>query len=481
MKKFLSLAVILSLILVLAACGATPQDPPENEPTTVPAEEIPLELSIEWLEDYDIVDFTYVFNYSEYLAEPPGDTLLIRANQPLRDFALVFFANEAEGTPFPVINRIGELDELPVGEGFVITNYHSSGTVFASGIAFVDTTGGQRYFAIVQDQSDEFPERYRLIELTAPDWINTHENEFNLTVELLEYEEGPGPLGDLDFMHMLNYTDVMEARDGTAHEDFGDSLLITTEVPLRDFAVLLFSNDVLGDDLIFVPMETFGEIDELAPGEGFIIQNYRAHGTMPWSGVTFMDEEGVQRYFALWQTQSGLGKPYYLVEFENRAGELPPEQPAEETTAPPANAALALTIERLQGSTAGFTHVFDYSLGYGVSDGTGDALLIQANLPLRNFGVLFFENDMLDDEVIFIPSDIFGLVEELAANEGFVITNYLNRGTMIASGITFLDAEGAQRLFGIVQDQSDEFPEQYRLIEFENRTGEVPAVWHFAR
>ena len=123
--------------------------------------------------------------------------------------------------------------------------------------------------------------------------------------------------------HALNYSDVMELRDGMAPEDEGDRLLITTEVPLRDFAVLLLGNDALGDDLIFIPRDSFGEIDELAPGEGFVIEHFRAHGMMPASGVTFVDEDGAQRYFALWQTQSGFGEPYYLVEFENRMDELP--------------------------------------------------------------------------------------------------------------------------------------------------------------
>jgi len=153
-------------------------------------------------------------------------------------------------------------------------------------------------------------------EETLPDWVNTHENEFGLTVARLENEEESAT-------YVFNYSIVMEARDGIAPEDFGDTLVITTDVPLRGFAVSLFGNDMLGEDLIFIPIDTFGEIDELAPGERFVIQNYRAHGTMPWSGVTFVDEDGVQRYFELWQTQSGLGEPYYLVESENRVSELP--------------------------------------------------------------------------------------------------------------------------------------------------------------
>ena len=307
-----------------------------------------------------------------------------------------------------------------------------------------------------------------------PDWVDTHENEFNLTVALLE-DEAPG-----DFAYLLNYSDVMEARDGMAPGDSGDTLRITTEVPLRNFAVQLLRNDILGDDIIFVPAETFGEIDELSPGESFVIQNFRSHGMMPASGVTFVDEEGTQRYFALWQTQSGYGEPYYLVEFENQAGELPPATEPNGAGEAPAPAALELTIERLEGDPADFDHVFDYSQGQ--SDGLGDTLVIRANLPLLNFAVQFFTNEMRGDEVTFLPVEAFAEVGVLPAGDGFVITHYLSRGTLPASGVTFVDEDGTQRLFAIVQNQG--YPETgaaYLLIELENRTGEQPPVWHYAR
>jgi len=125
--------------------------------------------------------------------------------------------------------------------------------------------------------------------------------------------------GSFDNLHELDYAVVRKARYG---EDialaYGDRLMIWANIPLRNFAVILKSNDFIYDELIFIPLETFGMVDELLPGEGFLITEYAGAGTLPWSGITFVDSDGVQRYFSIVQDQSGISEPFSLVEFKNR-------------------------------------------------------------------------------------------------------------------------------------------------------------------
>lgn len=128
-------------------------------------------------------------------------------------------------------------------------------------------------------------------------------------------------------IHTVDYNYVREARDGFVNlgELTSDTLLIRTNVPLRDFAVVLVGNDVIeGEDgVIFIPIESFGMVDYLLPEDAFIIKNYVGLGTIPWSGITFLDHEGEKKYYAIVQDQSGLFDPYLLIPFYDGTDKLP--------------------------------------------------------------------------------------------------------------------------------------------------------------
>ena len=132
-------------------------------------------------------------------------------------------------------------------------------------------------------------------------------------------------LSTFSVIHEFDYTPVGKSLWGIWDGENADRLVIWTDVPLKDFAVISLSNDFIEDELFFIPIDTFGMISELTPGTAFIINSYMSQGTLPWSGITFMDESGSQRYFLLVQDQSDEFPPYRLIEFKDRTDELPPE------------------------------------------------------------------------------------------------------------------------------------------------------------
>jgi len=149
-----------------------------------------------------------------------------------------------------------------------------------------------------------------------------HGDPLGLTIVQLEYDgPGPGALADITFMHMLNYSELSGWDDG------GHTLMIQTYTPLSDFAVIsIVENLAVEDEITFIPMETFGTVDNFLPGEAFIINDYIwMGGAFPLSGITFVDENGQRWFFTIFQNQAypEHGDMYQLREFQLRTNALP--------------------------------------------------------------------------------------------------------------------------------------------------------------
>ncbi|MCL2377587.1 MAG: hypothetical protein FWC77_00515 [Defluviitaleaceae bacterium] len=120
-----------------------------------------------------------------------------------------------------------------------------------------------------------------------------------LTIERLGYEEGPGQLAGLDFMHTI------DLGHGSPEASLGDNLMIRTYTHLREFAVITMENDMANDEVIFIPAAAIGEtVNDFLPGEGFIIFGYMSTGTLPSRAITFLDESGRRWHFAIQQNQA---------------------------------------------------------------------------------------------------------------------------------------------------------------------------------
>jgi len=125
---------------------------------------------------------------------------------------------------------------------------------------------------------------------------------FGLEIELLTYY-GPDFAG---YTHVFNFDEIrgIDPGDGTV---FGDSLRITTDVPLSQFAVVdLFSdfNDD-GSPVFYVYPFMFGGVGELLPGQAYHIHSFVSiGGVLPCSAITFFNEYGTRWYFAIVQNQA---------------------------------------------------------------------------------------------------------------------------------------------------------------------------------
>ena len=126
----------------------------------------------------------------------------------------------------------------------------------------------------------------------------------------LVYEEGPGPLADLSFMH------IVDLGSGMDDSYVGDNLMIRVDADVRDFAVITMENDMADDDVIFRPAGVVGGmVNNFAATDGFIIYDYMSMGTLPHLGIRFTDENGQRWHFAILQNQAypNEGDAYMLI------------------------------------------------------------------------------------------------------------------------------------------------------------------------
>ena len=145
------------------------------------------------------------------------------------------------------------------------------------------------------------------------------ETEFRVSIDLATDEF----LMTFHDRYEFDYTLVRRVLWPGGEHITGDRLVIWANTPLRNFALITIGNDVIGDEIIFIPIDTFAFLNELPVGAAFVINSYISGGTIPWSGISFLDENNVQRYFLLLQDQSDAFEAYRLIEFMDRREELP--------------------------------------------------------------------------------------------------------------------------------------------------------------
>ena len=181
-------------------------------------------------------------------------------------------------------------------------------------LAACDWGGSVQDTTATQQETPSLPGTQNEIDAEIPAPVS---EELNIQIALADETL----LSTFSHIHEVNYADVHEVYFGTIESDV--TLVIWANIPLQNFALLTFSPEPIGDETLFIPINTFGKIDTLKPNEAFAINSYIGMGTLPWSGITFVDESGLSRYFAMQQSQ--MDGRYHIFEFENRTHELPPE------------------------------------------------------------------------------------------------------------------------------------------------------------
>lgn len=126
----------------------------------------------------------------------------------------------------------------------------------------------------------------------------------------------------LENLHIAPVTDELMSKFNSFHEytndEDGEKLVIWTDKAVTDFAFISVECDAAGDGVSCVAGDTLFLVDELAPEKPFAVK-LMIPGTFPAYGISFVDENGVQRYFTINMDGRGADEapPYFLLEFEN--------------------------------------------------------------------------------------------------------------------------------------------------------------------
>jgi len=105
-------------------------------------------------------------------------------------------------------------------------------------------------------------------------------------------------------VYNFDYAQIRAAR--------GESLVIWASETVYDFAVITLDFD--GNVL-----KKFNITDTLTPEMGVVINNYTHTGDEPQSGITFKDENGKQRYYAMQRNESNFPNVYDIWEIKMEA------------------------------------------------------------------------------------------------------------------------------------------------------------------
>lgn len=126
----------------------------------------------------------------------------------------------------------------------------------------------------------------------------------------------------LNNIHIDRVTDKLLDKYNSFHEyinnEDGDRLIIWTDAEIKDFAFISVDHNDKGDKISFITGDILTSIDELLPEKPFVVK-LLIPGLVPAHGISFVDKNGVKRYYTINLSGRGEeeGAPYFLLEFEN--------------------------------------------------------------------------------------------------------------------------------------------------------------------
>ena len=116
--------------------------------------------------------------------------------------------------------------------------------------------------------------------------------------------------------HEFDYSEFWRNEGSFDFDGITETLLITTDAPVRNLQVIQIENDVVNDAIVFDVVDTmFWVEDDFLPYELLLINSYFGKGTLPFSGISFLDENNMlQRFFFIQQNEKD--GEFRLIEFE---------------------------------------------------------------------------------------------------------------------------------------------------------------------
>jgi len=166
MKKiFCVLFIPLVIMLALGGCKDTvaPDDggtlPPTSSPSATPSPPRTFEYEESTLGKLHIARATDKLlnkyeSFHEYIHNKDGDTLLIRTDTVIRDFAFISVKYDDTGDKVSLLagDTLFSVDELTPEKPFVVKMLDPGGVLPAYGISFVDDNGVKRHYSINLDK-----------------------------------------------------------------------------------------------------------------------------------------------------------------------------------------------------------------------------------------------------------------------------------------------------------------------------------------
>ena len=121
-------------------------------------------------------------------------------------------------------------------------------------------------------------------------------------------------------VHITLATDDLLDEYDTYHEfvsyEEGFWFLVRTDTAVQDFSCFSVDHDVERDTISLSVGEVLISLDALTPEKPFAIKMMTPE-VLPLNGISFRDEDGVERFFAIQMSGESGDQPYFLQEFEN--------------------------------------------------------------------------------------------------------------------------------------------------------------------
>ena len=113
-------------------------------------------------------------------------------------------------------------------------------------------------------------------------------------------------------LNQVDYNEAFEELRGFSFDGMGENIVIWGNQAVTDLSLVAFDHGV--EDFYisdFIPLAT--SMDFLA-GDALLLTNYYGMGTMPWSGISLVDANGIQHFYLI--IQSGYDGSFLLQPFE---------------------------------------------------------------------------------------------------------------------------------------------------------------------
>lgn len=150
-RLFAFVLILMSLLLLFAACNnpgtnPDPVEPPSPPKPIEPEEPLPVNINIELATDDILGEYE---NYHEFVCHEDGEWLIVSVDQTVQNFGFISigFKEEEDEVFFIEDDTLFSMEELTPDEPFVV-KLTIFGYIPSHGIKFTDTNEIERHFTI---------------------------------------------------------------------------------------------------------------------------------------------------------------------------------------------------------------------------------------------------------------------------------------------------------------------------------------------